>query len=335
LTDLQNLPLSRLPEEAESQLSQSLMNLPWVAQAVAWQEDAGYARERDGVFVSEDQLLVNLPGPDEQKLAANIKALEAFLDKHNRRAYLTLIPTACAIRQQDVPAYAPLYNQRQFISNIYNTFSGRMISIDAYSALFANKDQYIYYRTESNITSLGGYYLYYAMGTRMGFSARTLDQFEAEHIRKSFRGDIYRQVPFERVIPDIMTVYHFSRYDRQYMISHRTREVQKQYYTLFPPQTQVLGDYSSVVMGGMSPVTDIEIFSPYARSLLVFGDRTALGYIPFLTVHYQRITVVDLSRADQDYLAGLDVSDYDQVLFCYSVDTLMHTTDLSSVALVG
>ncbi len=320
--------------DADHLIFKSLIKLPILQDIATSIENIGDRREYNGVFVSEEQLLVNLKAPDEKKVDANLKAIDSFLLNHNRPTYFTLVPTACAIKQQDVPPLASLYNQRQFISNAYDHFSGRVTSIDAYTALFAAKDQYTYYRTESNLTGLGGYYLYHAMCSRMGLSGRSLNQFEVEHVIHDYYGDIYDMAPYSKVRPDIMTIYHFSRYDRQYMISHADGKSVKRYYSLFPASTRRLGGFDSIIMGGMSAVTDIEIFAPYDQSLLIFADRTVLSYISFLSVHYQRVTVVDLSKADETYLKGLNVSDYDQILFAYSVDTLMHTTDFNALSAI-
>ena len=287
--------------------------------------------EQDNIFILDDMLLENIQPPVDAYVNDNTQGILHFVEQKQIPTYTMLIPTACAIKQQEVPEFAPLYNQKSFIESVYNQLMGRVTTVDVYPTLFDNSDGYIYYKTHSNLTGLGGYYLYTVLGKRLGISIRGLDKYEIEHVNHNFYGDIYERSPYKQVPADIITLYRFSQNRREYQVTHYTDNDQRTYYTLYPQFTADLGDPMDVYFGGRSPIIDIHVSSSYTGKLLLFGDDTVISYLPFLLVEYQQITVVDLSSISDEMLSTLDISQYDQVLFGYSVDTYMHSSEISRI----
>jgi hypothetical protein len=196
--------------------------------------------------------------------------------------------------------------------------------VDVYSSLFAAKAQYTYYRTESNLTGLGGYYVYAGLVSRLGRTPRALGQFEVEHLEKEYAGSLAARTKYASFKPDIITLYSFSRYDREYRFVHTQDNTEKIYYSLFPRHLEALSRPQDAVLGGFGQRMDITVASPYADTLLIFADKSALAYLPFLVVHYSTVTVVDLETATPEILSGLDCDLYEQILFAYSVDSFIH-----------
>lgn len=285
---------------------------------------AGGAKEQDGIFITQNNLLENIAPEDPVVLEQNLAGVEYFLTAHNIPATFLLIPTACVIKQQEIPSRAELYNQKALIADCYARLSGKAGTADAYGKLFAAKEQYTYFRTESNLTGLGGYYVYTALAPRMGYTARALDQFEVEQLPGDYYGTLYQRSSYKGADPDLLTLYRFSRYSRQYQLSLSNNGEKKNYYTLFPTHLAQLGQPKAVLLGGFGQRMDISVVSPFEESLLIFGDETALSYLPFLVVHYGNITMIDLESCPDDMLAALVADDYDRVLFAYSVDRFIH-----------
>lgn len=278
------------------------------------------AKEQDGIFITENYLLENIAPADPLLVSENIASIDQFLTSHNLPAVMMLIPTACAIKQQELPTNANLFNQKALISDVYSELTGLVTAVDAYTALFAAKDQYTYYRTESNLTGLGGYYLYSALAPRLGLSARSLDQFEIEHLDADYYGDLYRRSNYKGIRSDLVTLYRFSRYDRQYQLTHTANGQTKNYYSLFPTHLAALGTPEAALLGGVGQRLDISVVSPFEESILIFGDETATAYLPFLAVHYGSITLVDLMQATDQQLSELSLDNYNRVMFACSVD---------------
>lgn len=293
---------------------------------------AAGAKEQDGIFITPNYLLKNVQPPDEAVLEQNLQGIETFLQRHNLPATLMLIPTACAIKQQEVPARATLFNQKQLINDCYNRLAGSASTVDAYGALFAAKDQYTYYRTESNLTGLGGYYLYTALAQKLGFSTRGLDQFEVENLPQDFYGSLYQRSGYKGVSPDLLTLYRFARFSRQYRLSLQRDGETKCYYTLFPTHLAALGNPREVLMGGFGSRTDLSVVSPFEETMLIFADETVISYLPFLAVHYGNITVLDLQSCTPEQLAAIDLEEYDRFVFAYSVDNFIHSPVCAAAA---
>ena len=92
----------------------------------------GGAREFDNIFIGDDILVEDIGYPDEAKTEQNIQALTRFSENSRIPTYVMLIPTKCAIKQNEVPQAAPLFNQKQFIEQSYNRLLGKATVVDVY-----------------------------------------------------------------------------------------------------------------------------------------------------------------------------------------------------------
>ena len=300
--------------------------------SIDWQIFGG-ATEVDGILVGDTMLMKNVEPPDEEITAQNQQAIADFAQNSSQRTYVMLLPTACAIKQQELPEYITLFNQRSFIDDVYTQLSGSVSVVDTYLKLLSGMDEYIYYRTEDNLTPMGGYLVYEQLGKRLGITPlRTIDQFDLDYSAGYFYGDLYEELPYHNSDLDRIVMYRFSKYRREYKVSHYQDGEKRTYYTLFPEFVTQLRpeDAYNVVLGGFTPVTTLKSSAGNDNSLVIFADETVLSYIPFLMVHYSDIAIVDVQRATPEDLAVLQLEDYNQVLFGVSVDTFMHQ-DLSGV----
>lgn len=287
---------------------------------------AGGASERDGVFLAEDGLIPNLTVTADTTLhRGNTRQILAAIEDTSSPACFMLIPTSCAIYSDRLPDHLPLYNQRNYIENTYKQFYGSATTVDAYNALLYADSDYLYYRTEDNLTSLGGYALYQALASRLGFTAKPLSQFEASYDVHDFYGDLYRRWDGGGVRPDIITTYRDVSGSSYSRVMNWQRFVQKTYYTLYPQEAAITGEEMNILLGGYAPRIEIETEGTRSSTLLLIGDRTALSYLPFLAGHYQRITFLDFSLLTASEIGAFDPGEYTQVLFAYSLDSYLNT----------
>lgn len=286
----------------------------------------GGSPEQDGIFLVEDGLVENLIVTENTALHRNnTRQILAVMEGSSSPAYFMLIPTACAIYQDKLPEYTPLYNQRGYIENTYKQFYGTASTVDAYNALLYSDSDYLYYRTENGLTTLGGYALYQALGTRLGFIPRPLSQFEVSYDVHDYYGELYQRWGYGGVRGDIITTCRDTQGGTVSRVLNWERFTQKTYYTLYPREAAASGEGMDVILGGPAPRIEITTEGGRSSSLLVLGDRTALSYLPFLAGHYQKITFLDLSLLTDSEIGAFDPSDYTQVLFAYSMDTYLNT----------
>ncbi|MCL2068591.1 MAG: DHHW family protein, partial [Oscillospiraceae bacterium] len=286
--------------------------------------------EHNGIFISETGLMRRIGPADGEIVAANIRTVLDFagsvsepFDLPQLPVFVSVLPSSAAILQQNLPPFSNTVNQRQFIVDVYSALSGHVTPISVYETLLGRRQQYIYYRTQDNFTSLGGFYISEQMLTRMlGTPAPTLAAYDLTYPHNDFYGDLYRISPYRGIRPDTLTLFHYNSFQRHYMVTHSAPGEQRVYHTMFPEHLTNFDRPMDVFLGGLSAVTNIHSTAPYHRSLLVFGDETALAYAPFLANHYQLVSIVDLFDPGAALL-GIRAENYSQVLFAYGARTFM------------
>ena len=77
-------------------------------------------REENGIFIGDNKLIKNLEEPEEEKLEANISAVNQLASARSGDVFLVLIPTSVVINQEEIPQYATNVNQRDIIDRVYN-----------------------------------------------------------------------------------------------------------------------------------------------------------------------------------------------------------------------
>jgi len=296
----------------------------------------GGAVQQDGIFLVEDGLIPDLVVTSDTTIhRANTRQILAAIKDASSPAYLMLIPTACAIYQDKLPSYVPLYQQRSYIESTYKQFYGSAVTVDAYNALLYSDSSYLYYRTEDNLAPLGGYALYQALAPRLGFTAKPLQQFAVSYDVHDYYGDLYARWGYGGVRPDVIATYRDVTGGHASRVLHWERFSQRSYGTLYPREAAATGRGTDILLGGYAPRVEIETQGARSSSLLVLGDRTAFAYLPFLAGHYQRITFLDLSLLTASEIAAFDPDDYSQVLFAYSLDTYLNTEHPAKAAELG
>ena len=298
-------------------------------------------REINGIFISEAGLIRRIGPINDDIVRANISAtltfannLTGFSIDDTVPVFISLLPTSAAILQESLPPFSNTINQRQFIEDVYSALSGHVSSINVFETLLTHRHEYIYYRTHNNFTSLGGYYIFTQLHSRMlGSAAPPRSMFTLSYPGGDFLGDLYQTAPYRGVQPDRITLFHWSgpmRY--QHIVTHTGVDSrQRIYHTLYPRHMTELERHMDIFLGGLSSITDIQSTVPYTRTLLILGDETALAYAPFLANHYRRVTIIDIFSEDAS-ASGIMARNYSQVLLAVSTETFM-TREISAVTL--
>ncbi len=286
--------------------------------------ESGY-EEQNGIFITEDYLLENIPPADESVTFLNTEGIKNFTSTYRVPTYMMLVPTSCGINQHMLGSYSStlLFNQKKYIEDVYRDLEGIVSTVDVYPTLFASHDLPLYYKTQSDLTSTGSYYLYRELASRLNLTPHSFERYDTEHNTFSFYGDVYDKSPYKDVGQDSISLYHFNRYDREYLVERLDEDGISLHHELFFKDAAELGSPMDVFLGGEATMIDITVFSPYDTELLVFGDTHTLTYLPFLAPHYGRITFVDAEKVTKELLSELDIIGYEQILFAYSVDSYM------------
>ena len=284
----------------------------------------GGQQEFGQVYVGKDILVEDIGWPDQQQTDLNRQALETFLDRSPLPVSFLLLPTKCAIKQNEIDPAAPLFNQKQFIEQTYSQVVGKATVVDVYPVLFSNMDQYIYYRTDPGLTSLGAYYVYDVLAQRLGITrTRSQEEFSLQQVTANYTGRTYEAFPYAQVTPDVLTLYHYQKSGLNYTVTHN-EDYSFTYSSLYPTHLKELDQVEQVLLGGNTGDLTIRSNMKTDNNLLIIGDSSILPVIPFLMTHYAEIRFVDLSQWREQEISQLELEDYQRVLLTYSVDTFIH-----------
>ena len=114
----------------------------------------------NGVYKGKDGYIINTPVKcDEEKLNANITAINNFVKNTGIETKLIVVPSTGYIMSEELPKVHTEYNDGEIIDDIKNRAENAEF-IDIRDTLTENKDKQIYYKTDHHWTSYGAYLAY-------------------------------------------------------------------------------------------------------------------------------------------------------------------------------
>ena len=110
-------------------------------------------RKIQDVYLCHDQLMEEMPEPNQTQLKRNIQAINDFANAHKDiNMQMVLAPNAISVQSDRLPAFADVKDQESEMNQITKDLS--IQSVDVNSALKKHKDEYIYYKSDHHWTSL-------------------------------------------------------------------------------------------------------------------------------------------------------------------------------------
>lgn len=289
-------------------------------------------REINDIYILKDRLVEKIAEPDITAVSKSISGIKQFALDNGITPYIMLVPTQAEIYKDQLPDNAPNPDQQEFISNVYQQLEGSAVPIDVYSVLSANKNDYIYYRTDHHWTTAGAYLAYTAAAKKMGLTALTKDFYDIDHASNDFIGTFYSKVLYDGIEHDSIDLW---------LPSEGGDETTLEVYTAFGEEPEIhegmyyreyleVKDKYSTYLGTNKPMITVKTGN-HGGKLLIFKDSYAHSLVPFLTEHYSEITLVDLRYIGLSYKELIDVAEYDQVLFLYNASTFMSDENIKKL----
>lgn len=284
--------------------------------------------EVNGIYTVGDQMMQAWKGYNKDLIDKNLKAINKFTEKNaDMPVYFMLAPTSQEIYSHLLPDCTPIGSQTEL--NNYCRENLECNVIDIFPTMKQNAEEYIYYRTDHHWTSFGAYLAYNEAAKAMGFKATPLSSFNIEHASSDFRGTLYSKTLDDSVTPDVIDFYHFNGANNSVKLIINDGISEKEYNSLYFREYLEVKDKYSAFMGTNTPVmTVISGENEEGPSLLVFKDSYAHAFIPFLTNHYSKITVLDMRLINMGYSSFVDVSEYDSTLILYNTITFSEDTNV-------
>ena len=287
---------------------------------------------------SEGSLLQEIERPTSRNFSAAKNFILSFAERNQQKPYFMLVPTSIAILHQEIDNFAleDIFNQRNMINRMYSEFDGAVRTTDIFQTLYDHRSEYIYYHTENIPTSLGGYYIYGELCSRLGIEQTPLDAFSIAYGAHGFYGSLATDFLKQYSSSDFVSLYEYN--GGSVILERRENNGSiKISESLFVYSEEAFEDKTDMIFGGISPVMEITSAESLGErsSILIFGDESAKSWLPFLVSNYGRITFVDLDSASETLLSSVTATEYDQILFAYSTFVFSKGINFEKLEFIG
>ena len=256
-------------------------------------------------------------GYNQQKYADSVNAFADDLEGI-AKVYSMVVPT-------NGDFYCPTaykeYNASQYddIVDIESRLSGKVTSVDCYSAIQSHLDEDLYFRTDHHWQPLGAYYAaeQFAKAAGVPFLELNEDNFEYLEI-DDFVGSIYTFTNDAALAgdPDTLKYYIPNNYykDEFVIYYYNTYYEDEMKYPFFQKDQHGKGAYS-VFMGGDEKIVRLETDVKNGRRLIVFKDSYGNAEIPFYMNSFEEIYICDVRYFPLNAIDFIKEHDITDVLF--------------------
>lgn len=191
--------------------------------------------------------------------------------------------------------YAKYSNsEKREIEFIYSKLTDGVIPVDAYSALEAHKDEYIYFRTDHHWTDLGAYYAYTAFCNEIGQTPPALSDYTAKTKDEPFVGSLfgYTNNIILKNNPDTFTYYMTKSDFKGETYNYRTVTLSE--------ANPIFHQYASgsnmygMFLGGDGYHIKITTSAGTGRKIVMFKESYGNAFAPYLIDSFDEIYVIDI-----------------------------------------
>lgn len=291
----------------------------------------GGSRLENGVYIGTNgQLLEQIEVADENHLAANIKAIKSFSESQSKiPVRMMLVPDAANVLNHSLPSLAKPEDQTQMFSMVRKDLGDSVEWIDVSTELNKHKTEKIYYKTDHHWTTLGAFYAFQAAAPSLGIEGDLSGKYVSHAVSNSFNGMLASKSGVNLGEKEQIDIYVPTEEDTDLIVDYVDEG--KRSTSLYDSSKLKEKDQYTVFLGGNSSLLDIRTVSTSTKRLLLVKDSFANSFIPFLTLYYREIVVVDpryYSGTINDLMDSYRIS---EVLFLYSGNTFFKDNNISGV----
>ena len=242
----------------------------------------------------------------------------------------------------DVQDSMSLPDAGKVIPYMYSGMNSNVHTVDAYAALMAHRDEYIYFRTDHHWTATGAYYAYEAYCKKAGITPTPLSSYEKLSFG-GFLGTLYSKTGQPSAMgnnPDVVEAYIPKGTNDEYIFDanggDRTRYrggvVRRDTDTFY---AAAASKYNCFLMGD-HPLIEIhnENISAARKGTAVLLVKESFGnaFAPFLVDSYEYVYVVDYRYYNGTLSQLVDAKGIDDVIFLNNVVAATGSARLAEMA---
>ena len=263
------------------------------------------------LFASEDE---------HTQLQTNTAAVAEFAARYPGRVTFLLAPSASVIYPEMLPLGAPMVDENAMLDEIFATVGSAAEVIDLRQTFTDAKDQYLYFKTDHHWTPQGAYLAYEQFCQRKGLTPFDCSAHESVTI-PDFYGTHYSAARRWNVQPDSITYYPLDNPMTVYQIDSEAQYTPLYTEPMINTEKFATRDKYAAFLDGNNGYSVIE--GNGEGSILVVKDSYANSFVPYLTVNYAKIGVVDLRNFNYGLDSTIEAEGYDQILVLYNFQTFI------------
>ncbi|MCI8514385.1 MAG: hypothetical protein HFI93_07100 [Lachnospiraceae bacterium] len=233
--------------------------------------------------------------PDPRALEKTLAAWEAYAEAAAgvTDVYILPVPLNSEIYPERLPAAAAEERQEETFAEVLRRMEGRAVVLDCRERLRAEKERYLYFRTDHHWTMEGAYLGAGAFLSAVGEGIAPREDFRREILNEGFYGTLYAKAPALTAKPDELVHMFLPGVTCEVSLGGPS-EARDGYLVREEREGR---DPYSVFFGGNYGFLTIKNTSEGAYAgegrLLVIKDSYANCLLPFLIPYYEEIDVID------------------------------------------
>lgn len=301
----------------------------WINAQRATDEIVFQKVEEGGILIGKDQWmftkLFTVDDSTQKQLDKNVQAVSDFAAKYPGKVAFLLAPSASVIYSEELPAGAPMVDENAMLDEIFSEIGQNADVLDLRDVFTANKDQYLYFKTDHHWTPLGAYLAYQQFCTLKGLTPFDCATRESATV-EDFQGTHYSATRLWNVENDSITYYPLENPMTIFRITGEAQYEPETTENLINTEKFSTRDKYAAFLDGNNGYSVIE--GNGTGSILVVKDSYANSFIPYLTENYAKIGVVDFRNFKYGLDSTIAQEGYDQILILYNFQTFIADTNL-------
>lgn len=291
----------------------------------------GGSKLENGIYIGKDgQLMDEIVTPDQETLRENLDAIKVFADTNDTlNIYMILVPDAANILSEKLPRLATTADQNAMITQVEKQLGDSVRWIDATSIMEQHAEEYIYYRTDRNWTSLGAFYVFAASCETLGIDVAAQSTFVAYPVSTTFNGILSAKSSVRLNETDDIYIYVQKENAGEVVINYV--DEQRKTTSLYDSSKLETRNQYDLFLGGDTSLIDIKTVSTSERRLLLVKDSFANCFVPFLEPYFREIVMVDPRYYGGTIDEIMDAYRITDVMFLYSGNSFFRDNNISGV----
>lgn len=211
-------------------------------------------------------------------------------------------------------------DQKEAINYIYSLLASDVKKVSTFDALYAHRNEYIYFRTDHHWTALGAYYAYCEFAKSAGKIPAALTDFEEKQF-EGFLGAFYNDTKKNAALEKNPDVIHAYDPKGNVKLTFTDRKGNQVKWNVIADVTDwnATAKYSTFI-GGDNPYTYIvnEDITD-GSSCVVIKESFGNAFVPFLTLNYAQIHVIDYRYWKGSITEFVTENSVDDVIFMNNI----------------